>query len=92
MPISSKCHLKTALGHNGLNCGMEQCNNSTFCGKLAKHSDEKLSLRNLEKEEASIMKEIDEAHRSRFHICTFFSESTSDDKKMTYSLVIESFK
>ena len=62
MPICHKCHLKTH-GHNQLNCGMEQCNSSTLCGKLAKHPDEKLSLKNLEKEEASIMKEIDEAER-----------------------------
>ena len=41
MPISSKCHQQPALGHNRLNCGMEQCNSSTFCGKLAKHLDEK---------------------------------------------------
>ena len=48
----------------------------TFCGKLAKHPDEKLSLKNLEKEKVSIMKEIDEADRSRVPICAFFSEST----------------
>ena len=58
MPRCSKCHLRTGRGHNRLNCDLEKCVSSSFCGKIEKHPEEKSTLKKLEKEEIAVTKDI----------------------------------
>ena len=45
-------------GSQSLNCDLEKCVSSLFCGKIEKHPEEKGTLKKQEKEEIAVMKDI----------------------------------
>ena len=63
MPLCSRCHTKTAKGHNRLNCPNETCTSSKLCGKIEKHPDEKSYLSLLKKEEREVRKEMNKLEK-----------------------------
>ena len=63
MPLCSRCHTKTARGHNRLNCPNEMCTSSKLCGKTEKNPDEKSYLNLFKKEEREVRKEMNKLEK-----------------------------
>ena len=56
-PTCSNCHRQE--GHNRLNCPYQSCETFFHCGVISKHPEEKAQLKELEKQQQEVVKDIE---------------------------------